>query len=428
MFSRLFARSRRKPSPQPSRFFEIMEPRTLLSAAPLAAHHGHHHQAPVSAQQATHLPLLNASTNLDAKPLAATAASAPYTPAQIRTAYGFGTASNQGKGETVAIVDAYDDPNVSNDLSTFDSTFGLPALDGANGDGTFTKVNETGGTAMPSSDTGWGMEISLDVEWAHAVAPGANIMLVEANSASYGDLLSAVDYARNHANVVSMSWGGGEFSSEHYYDSYFTSPAGNPVTFVASAGDTGGQREWPAESPNVVSVGGTSLTIDSSGNYISESGWTSSGGGTSLVEAKPGYQQKASSFSYDSALRKYRNRSGPDVAYDADPNTGFYVYDSFESTPGWYEVGGTSAGAPQWSALVAIADASRAAVGKSALDGVHQTLPAIYASSTVQSGAFHDIGPGSRTTGGTTTATGYDQVTGQGSPFSQTVINDLVVV
>ncbi len=142
-----------------------------------------------------------------------------YTPAQLQQAYGFnnitfGNVVGNGSGETIAIVDAYNDPNIQADLNTFDTQFGLPAT-------TVAVYNETGGTTYPASDpTGdWELEESLDVEWAHAMAPGANIMLVEANSADSDDLLTAVEYAAAHANVVSMSWGGSEFSGETAYDS-----------------------------------------------------------------------------------------------------------------------------------------------------------------------------------------------------------------
>ena len=161
--------------------------------------------------------------------------SGAYTPAQIQLAYGFnnitfGGVAGNGSGETIAIVDAYDDPNIQSDLNTFDSEFGLPAT-------TVTRVNETGGTSYPASDStgGWEFEESLDVEWAHAMAPGASIMLVEASSDSNSDLLAGVQYAAAHANVVSMSWGGSEFAGETAYDTQYFDQAG--VTFVASSGD-----------------------------------------------------------------------------------------------------------------------------------------------------------------------------------------------
>ena len=165
-----------------------------------------------------------------------------YTPAQIAQGYGFNSisfngTSGTGQGETIAIVDAYNDPKIQTDLNTFDSQFGLPAV-------TVNRVNQTGGTSYPASDStgGWELEESLDVEWAHAMAPGASIMLVEANSASDSDLLAAVKYASAHANVVSMSWGGSEFAGESADDSAYFARAG--VVFVASAGDAGRLRRF----------------------------------------------------------------------------------------------------------------------------------------------------------------------------------------
>lgn len=308
-----------------------------------------------------------------------------YSPAQIRHAYGFDTVgfSNgvaaDGSGQTIAIVDAYNDPKIASDLSTFDQQFGLGAPP------SLKVVNQTGGSTLPTTDAGWSGEIALDVEWAHAVAPGANILLVEANSATLTDLMTAVDYARKAAGVsaVSMSWGGSEFFSwdgseftgQTQYDSYFTTPSGHQgVTFVAAAGDSGAISgvQWPASSPNVLSVGGTSLYVaDQNGTYYTESSWDGTSGGYSQVENEPSYQSNVQSTGV---------RTTPDVAYDADPNTGFAVYDSvpYQGSSGWQVVGGTSAGAPQWAALVAIADQGRTLAGKGTLDGTSQTLPALY--------------------------------------------------
>src|SRR5579884_3752203 len=190
---------------------------------------------------------------------------AGLSPQQVSQAYGFnqitfnnGTIVGNGSGQTIAIVDAYNQPNIARDLQTFDSTYGLPAPP------TFVVVNQNGGGNLPASDQGWGLEESLDVEWAHAMAPGANILLVEANSASYADLITAVNYARNQpgVSVISLSWGSGEFSSESYYDGFFTTPAGHQgITFVASSGDSG-TEEFPSTSPNVLAVGGTQLSIN----------------------------------------------------------------------------------------------------------------------------------------------------------------------
>ena len=201
----------------------------------------------------------------------------PYEPYQIVQAYSLtgykfaaGAATGttgDGSGQTIALIDAYDDPSAYSDLQTFDATFKLP--DPPN----FVQVGETGGAPPTATNSGWAMETSLDIEWAHAVAPQANIMLVEANTASLTDLFAAVDYARNGwvgtspVTVVSMSWGSSEFNTEASYDSHFTTPTEPPgttahpgVSFVAATGDNGAVPEYPSVSPNVLAVGGTSLT------------------------------------------------------------------------------------------------------------------------------------------------------------------------
>jgi len=350
----------------------------------------------------------------------ATAGPTGFSPTQIRHAYGFDSvtfasgAKADGTGTTIAIVDAYDNPNVANDLHQFNLQFGLP-------DSAFKKVNQTGGTTMPAADAGWASEIVLDVEWAHAIAPGASILLVEANSNSYTDLMTAVDYARRQPGVVavSMSWGSGEFNGETIYDSYFTTPTGHPgVSFFVSSGDTGAPASYPAVSPNVVSVGGTSLTL-SSGNYGSESAWSGSGGGLSAYESQPSYQ---SGFVKQSTTK----RGNPDVSYDSNPGTGFAVYDSYNNGTAqpWSVFGGTSAAAPQWAALTAIVDQGRALAGLGSLDGRSQLLPALYSLSAAD---FHDVTIGSSTGSPSYAATaGYDLATGRGTPVANLVIADLV--
>ena len=356
-------------------------------------------------------------------------ASGGFTPQQLRQAYGFnqitfGTIQGDGTGETIAIVDAYDDPNIASDLQVFDQTFGLAAPP------SFTKVNQTGGTTMPTADAGWGLEESLDVEWAHAIAPGANILLVEANSASSADLLTAVDTARNTPGVVavSMSWGGSEFSGQLSDDSHFQTPSGHAgVTFIASSGDAGASSgpSWPASSANVLSVGGTSLFLDSSGNWSNEVAWSGSGGGLSTQVSQPAYQQGV-------VTQSSTKRANPDVAYDATPGTGVAVYDTqyANANPGtgpWIEVGGTSAGAPQWAALIAIADQGRALQGLGSLDGPSQTLPTLYHLPN----DFHDItsgGNGQNASNGQVyfAGSGYDLVTGLGAPKANLLVPDLV--
>src|SRR5258708_33555991 len=203
---------------------------------------------------------------------------APYglSPAQIKSAYGFSTSSTAGAGKTIAIVDAYDDPTAESDLAVFSAQYGLPACTTLSG--CFSKVNQTGGTRYPKANAGWALEISLDVQWAHAIAPGAKILLVEATSNSFANLLAAEDYAKANAKYVSNSWGGSESSGESAYDSHFVQSG---VSFFVSSGDAGLPAEYPSSSPNVISVGGTTLTFDGSGNLVSETGWSSGGGGGS---------------------------------------------------------------------------------------------------------------------------------------------------
>lgn len=392
---------RSSTSPQPT---EPLEVRRLLSSTPVVV--------------ATPDDVAVNSTN-GLHPLT-TAGPTGYTPAQIIQAYGFnqvsfgnGVAGN-GAGTTIAIVDAYDDPNIAHDLHQFDLAFGLP-------DPQLTKVNETGGSAMPAANSIWITEIALDVEWSHAIAPAANILLVEANSASLSDLMTAVNYARQAAGVVvvSMSWGAGEFAQETTIDSNFTTPAGHSgVSFVVASGDGGSPVSYPAASPNVLAVGGTSLYLSPSG-YSSESGWSGSGGGISSIESQPAYQNGV-------VTQSTTQRTNPDVSYDSDPNTGYPVYDSYNNgtVAPWGQWGGTSAAAPQWSALIAIADQGRILNGQGSLDGSNQLLPDIY---QLPSADFHDVTTGSSLGNPVYSAgPGYDLVTGRGTPIANLVIPGLM--
>jgi len=336
------------------------------------------------------------------------------TPAQMRHAYGvdqinFNGVTGDGTGQTIALVDAFDQPNAASDLNAFSQYFNLPLMNQPGGP-TFTKIDENGGTNYPPTDTkgGWGVEISLDIEWAHSIAPGANILLVEAASASNTDLLTAVDTARSYAGVsaVSMSWGAAEFSGESSYDSHFVTPAGHtPVSFFSSTGDSGEPGGWPAYSPNVVAVGGTTLNVDSSGNYISETGWSDSGGGISTEEPQPAYQSGV-------VTQSSTARTIPDIAMDADPNTGVPVYDTydFETSTPWAQYGGTSLASPMAAAEVAIADQGDMIQNGTTLDGPSATLPTIY---SMAASNFHDITSGNN---GYPAGVGYDLVTGIGSP------------
>ncbi|MGO9115920.1 MAG: dockerin type I domain-containing protein [Thermoguttaceae bacterium] len=345
-----------------------------------------------------------------------------FTPAQIRTAYGInsimlGSVVGNGAGQTVAIIDAYNDPAFvdstdpsfdASDLHTFDVAFGLPDPP------SFRKLDEYGGTNYPANDTtGWSTEMALDVEWSHAIAPEANIILIEANTASDADLISAaVNTARNLPGVsaVTMSFGRSEDSSDAGLDSLFTTPSGHSgVTFLASTGDGGAPGGFPAFSPNVVAVGGTTLTIDpSTYAWVGESGWSGSGGGQSTYEAEPTYQD---------GVQRSGWRQIPDVAFDADPASGVAVYDSY-GQGGWLQVGGTSVASPCYAGLIAIGDQLRVSVGLAPMDGPTQTLPRLYAMPATD---FHDITTGNN---GFAAGPGYDLVTGIGSPVANKLVPD----
>lgn len=389
---------------------ETLEGRTLLSATSLAL---------LAARQRAH-PTYELAHQAGLAP-AATAGPIGFSASQIRHAYGvdsinFGGTAGTGTGQTIAIIDAYDDPNAASDLHNFDLAEGLSDPP------SFTKLNETGGTTLPPTDSAakpntWELEESLDIEWAHAIAPGANIILYEANSTSFNDLVvNAVNTARNNPGVteISMSFGGGESSGESAYDSYFTTPTGHQgITFLASTGDSGSPGGYPAYSPNVVAVGGTTLTLSSTGGYQSETAWSSSGGGVSTQEPEPGYQNSVQSTG---------SRIAPDVSMDANPSTGVAVYDTFDngtSTP-WIQVGGTSLSSPMWAGLIAIANQGRVQNGLTSLNGQTQTLPMLY---QAQSADFHDITSGSN--GGYSAAAGYDAVTGRGTPVANLLVQNL---
>ncbi len=351
------------------------------------------------------MPLLTLKPN-------ATSAPTGYSPAQMRHAYGFDQLAQTGAGQTIYIVDAYDDPTIAADLHTFDVQFGLP-------DPAFTKVTPQGN---PRTDSGWALEIALDVEWAHAIAPQANITLVEAKTNSTSNLYGAVDWAVNNgAHIVSMSWGAGESSGEPSLDSHFNRPG---VAFFVSSGDTGGVVEYPSASPYVVSVGGTRLPLDSAGNLSgAESAWGSGGGGASAVETEPAYQAN-----YQITLTGGK-RGTPDVAYDADPNTGVSVYDStrYQGQAGWFQVGGTSAAAPQWAALAALADQGRATpLSSSSLTSRFDYNAATTNGTpggTTYAQNYRDVTSGSN---GHPALTGYDLATGVGSPLAASLVPWLI--
>ena len=321
-------------------------------------------------------------------------APAGLSPAQLRKAYGLPSTGGSG---TIAIIGAHSDATIEQDLGVFDAAYGLAACTTKNG--CFTKhVMSSGATP----DAGWTMETALDVEWAHAIAPSAKILLVEAKTESGANLISAIDYARKQKGVVavSMSWGGSEFSDETTLDSHFTSAT--DITFFAASGDNGTGASWPAASSNVVAVGGTTLHFSlSTGAFASESAWSGSGGGVSAYEAEPAYQ-KTYGVSHSNGMR-----SIPDVSLNADIISGYSIY-AGGTSGAWHVVGGTSGATPVWAAIQAL--------GHSVSDA------AIYADKSGGSSGtyFRDITSGQNGFCGyyCTSRTGYDQVTGLGSPLT----------
>ena len=323
------------PWPRRSRRFDLtgesLETRQLLSAAAFQ---------PASTVSVVPSPAYSQTNVSPFGPLSSPGGPAGFSPSQIQTAYGVnqiafdssnGTVAGDGAGQTIALIEEYYDPYVLSNLTTFDNQFGLIAPP------SFTQYVQTG---LRSDNTDWALETSLDVEWAHAIAPAANIVVVEAapgpNSNPLEYLLDAVDYASglSGVSVVSMSWGSSEFSGETTDDSTFLTPANHSnVAFVASSGDSS-IVEYPSSSPNVLAVGGTTLTLNSNGTYGSETGWSDSGGGKSTYETEPSYQD---------SVQTTGKRTTPDIAWDANPNTGVAVYDSVGGY-GWVEVGGTSVG------------------------------------------------------------------------------------
>jgi hypothetical protein len=338
------------------------------------------------------------------------AGSAPFgaTPAQIKAAYGFPTSTTAGAGKTVAVVSAYDNPTVAADLEVFSNTFGLPC------GGCLTKVNQSGGTSYPAYSQPWALETAMDVQWVHAIAPGAKILLVEANSSGWSDLMAAVDYAKTRAQYVTMSWGSPEFSGQGTYDSRFSAPG---VSFFAASGDSGLVPYYPSASPNVVSVGGTTLEGLGTG-FVTESAWSGGGGGCSQYGTataaqssfgeygQAGCQQEAKTTT--SGKGRYKTttttagtarRATPDVALNANPMSGVSVYFTADAADaGWHKLGGTSASSPMFA-------------GRAAVDGGVVDAARIYGAG---SPGWRDITTGSN---GAPAVTGYDLATGRGSWF-----------
>ena len=386
-------------------------------------------------------------------PMAAGAVST-YTPAQIRAAYGLpalpaagasltaAQAAQLGAGQTIYIVDAMHDPNVAAELAAFNSKFGLPTcatkaiasnvslpLAVASASACeFSVVYNTAAGAMtataPAYDSGWATEITLDVQWAHATAPLARIVLIEAPDASLNSLLGAVQLANAMGpGIVSMSFGATEGNWTASVDAAFTHAN---MTYLAATGDAGAGVEWPSVSSHVVAVSGTSLTYTGSGAR-SETVWSGTGGGISQYVATPAYQTSSVP-----GMGTLAHRSVADVAFNADPNTGQYlaVMTPGSSAVNWLSAGGTSLSTPQWAGVVAVANAVRAGAALPALGAPHAVLYGqIATASGTYASAFADITHGSDGTCATCAArTGYDQPTGLGTPNVNSLVSTLAGV
>lgn len=278
------------------------------------------------------------------KPLATTGPSG-YGPADLQSAYALAAASaSNGAGATIAIVDAYDDPNAEADLGVYRSQFGLPACTTANG--CFKKINQTGGTNYPRANGGWAQEISLDLDMASAICPNCKILLVEASSNSFANLSAAVDQAARTPGVVAISnsYGGAEYSGEVSDQTHYNHPG---IAVTVSSGDNGYGVEFPAASQYVTAVGGTSLNSASNARGWTETVWSGAGSGCSAYIAKPSWQ-------VDGGCAR---RTVADVSAVADPNTGVAVYDSYayRGASGWMVFGGTSVAAPVIAGVYALA-------------------------------------------------------------------------
>ncbi len=386
-----------------------------------------------------------------ATPQATASAVTTYTPAQIRAAYGMpallaagatltaAQAASLGAGQTIYIVNAKHNPNVAAELAAFNAKFGLPTcatkpispaialpLAAASASACeFSQVYATpaGGltATAPAYDSGWATEIALDVQWAHATAPLARVILIEAVDASLTSLVGAIKLANAMGpGVVSMSFGAAEGTYTASYDSTFTAAR---MTYLAATGDSGMSVSWPSVSPSVVAVGGTTLTYTGTGAR-SEVAWSGTGGGVSAYTALPSYQTAAVP-----GFTGYARRTVADVAFNADSSTGQYVA---VMTPGstavnWMSVGGTSLSTPQWAGLIAVANAQRALAAKLPLGAPHAMLygqigavPGNYAA------GFADVTSGRHGTCTLCVAkAGYDELTGLGTPNVSSLLTQL---
>ncbi|MBY8881688.1 S53 family peptidase [Actinacidiphila acidipaludis] len=261
----------------------------------------------------------------------------------------------------------------------------------------------------PPANPGWEEEEALDIEWAHAVAPHAKIVLVEAADASAAGLYQAVDKAAAlHPAVVSNSWGMPEFSEESFYDGQCKL---TDAVCTQSTGDAGYPAGYSSTNPNALAIGGTSLQLDAGGATLGETAWSSTGGGLSYFEKRPAYQDGVQNSAF---------RATPDVSFVADPNTGVAVYTTATGRALWLEVGGTSLSAPVWGALLTDADQLRATAGKPHLSVAGPNGDTAHGDVYALGGKLNDVTSGSNGACGAecTAGPGYDTVTGLGSPLA----------
>lgn len=332
----------------------------------------------------------------------ATSAPTGFGPAQFHGAYSLPTTATVP--QTIAIVDAYDDPTIASDLNYYSSYYGLPQCNSTNP--CFQKLNQSGQPGpYPSKNSGWALEIALDVETAHEICQNCKIVLVEANSSSLGNLEAAVNTAaRLGANEISNSYGGSEFSGETT-DTAYNHPG---IAVTVSSGDNGyGSFGFPAASPYVVAVGGTTLNLLAGNTYASETVWNGTGSGCSLYLSAQSWQTSDSNWSKLPGSCG-STRGVADVAADADPNTGAAVYDTtrYQGQSGWFQVGGTSLSSPLIAGVYALAGNASPAAYPAALPYANRAF-------------LNDVTSGSNGNCGTfmcNGVTGYDGPTGVGTP------------
>jgi subtilase family serine protease len=384
-----------------------------------------------------------------------------YSPQEMRNAYGITPLINggiTGRGQTILIIDSYGSPTIAQDLKQFDKDYGLP-------DPPSFRVLSPLGTVPfnpnNSDMTGWADETTLDVEWSHAIAPGANIILLTSPvSETEGvqglpQFLQLEQYALNNhlGSIISQSWAATEntlFDNAGKavigsFESFYQQAAAQHVTIFASAGDSGSSNVdvnnntypfptvgFPSSSPYVTSVGGTSLYADTNGNYQRETVWDevansggAGGGGISQYFSEPDYQRATLPASVQQQLKGYRGI--PDISYNADPYTGILIYESdIPGQAGYYEIGGTSEGSPQWAGIMA--DANQLA-GRP-LGFLNPALYSIGQNVVTENSSYHDITVGNNgynNVPGYNATPGWDLATGWGTPRTTALITQLIL-